>query len=141
MSGGQLSFREIFAHLTSSEMERVPAEALPLSEAKNAMARSEVMAKVISTVLGLAASFTFTYFGVKWLVNAMDPTRKDKQEAQARVRSGGVWSQFKNCFISMLFWLRFVLIKQLLNKIVRIVPDEMPSTKQSVKVSFLFLDG
>ena len=103
MSGGQLSFKEIFARLTSSEMERVPAEALPLSEAKNAMARSEVVAKVISTVLGLAASFTFTYFGVKWLVNAMDPTRKDKQEAQARVRSRGVWSQVKNCFISMLF--------------------------------------
>ncbi|KAK7112183.1 hypothetical protein V1264_011672 [Littorina saxatilis] len=65
-------------------MEKVPAEVT--AEAKNAVVRNEVVAKLISTVLGLAASFTFTYFGVKWLVNAMDPTRKEKQEAQARAQ-------------------------------------------------------
>ncbi|KAK6171376.1 hypothetical protein SNE40_019580 [Patella caerulea] len=50
------------------------------------MTRSEVFAKLFSTMLGLSVSFAITYFGVKWLVNAMDPTRKDKSSSQKRAR-------------------------------------------------------
>ena len=75
-----LSFKEIISHLTSTEMDKMTIE-----PAKEVVSKNELIAKVISTVLGLAASFTCTYFGVKWLVNAMDPTRKEKQEAQIRV--------------------------------------------------------
>nr|KAG5702777.1 hypothetical protein BaRGS_003651 [Batillaria attramentaria] len=60
------------------------------------MGKNELVAKVISTVLGLAASFTITYFGVRWLVNAMDPTRKEKEEAQKRL------SEYELCIASNL---------------------------------------
>ena len=110
----QLSFKAIFSRLTSAEMERAPAEAMQLSEAKNAIARNEVVAKVISTVLGLAVSFTFTYFGVKWLVNAMDPTRKEKQEAQARVSLGLFFSVHIHIYVlCMLSRLHFISVEWL----------------------------
>lgn len=101
------ALKEIIAYLTSSEMEKVTSEALPMSEAKNAVARNEIVAKVISTVLGLAASFSITYFGVKWLVNAMDPTRKEKQEAQTRVNTGDTPACYIDCgFFSWLIVLQ-----------------------------------
>ena len=49
--------------------------------------RQEILTKVISTCVGLAVSFSITYFGIKWLVNAMDPTREEKQQSQKRVRT------------------------------------------------------
>ncbi|XP_067673292.1 outer mitochondrial transmembrane helix translocase-like [Haliotis asinina] len=58
----------------------------PLHEASRTLSRQELLSKIISTLVGLAASFTITYFGVKYLVNAMDPTRKDKKEAQDRAQ-------------------------------------------------------
>ncbi|XP_046544260.1 outer mitochondrial transmembrane helix translocase-like [Haliotis rubra] len=58
----------------------------PLHEASRTITRQELLSKIISTLVGLAASFTITYFGVKYLVNAMDPTRKDKKEAQDRAQ-------------------------------------------------------
>ena len=48
--------------------------------------RQEVITKLLTTCFGLAVSFSITYFGVKWLVNAMDPTREDKRQAHKRVR-------------------------------------------------------
>jgi hypothetical protein len=84
-SNRDLSFKEIVSHMVASDTDKMPV-AESMSEARNAVAKNELVA-ILSTVLGLAASFTFTYFGVKWLVNAMDPTRKEKQEAQARVSS------------------------------------------------------
>ncbi|XP_076459385.1 outer mitochondrial transmembrane helix translocase-like [Babylonia areolata] len=81
------NFKDIIARATSTGMEKVPTEAAaPMTEAKTAITRNDVVAKLISTFLGIAASFTITYFGVKWLVNAMDPTRKEKQAAQARAQ-------------------------------------------------------
>ena len=68
-------------------MDKISVEAVSVSDAKTSTGRNEIIAEVVLTVLGLAASFTITYFGVKWLVNAMDPTRKEKQEAHARVMS------------------------------------------------------
>ena len=48
--------------------------------------RQEVITKLLTTCFGLAVSFSITYFGIKWLVNAMDPTREDKRQAHRRVR-------------------------------------------------------
>ncbi|KAL8597382.1 hypothetical protein ACOMHN_056145 [Nucella lapillus] len=80
------SFKDILAQTTSTGVDKMPSEMLPIAETKAAFTRNEVVAKLISSVLGLAASFTITYFGVKWLMNAMDPTRKEKQAAQARAQ-------------------------------------------------------
>ncbi len=49
--------------------------------------RQEIIAKLVSTCLGLAVSLTFTYFGFKYLANVLDPTRQEKKEAQKRVRT------------------------------------------------------
>lgn len=48
--------------------------------------RNEIMVKLLSTVLGLAVSFGISYYGIRWLVNVMDPTRSEKQESQKRVK-------------------------------------------------------
>lgn len=45
----------------------------------------EILAKVISLVLGLGVSFSITYFGVKYLTKALDPTRKDKEKSETKV--------------------------------------------------------
>ena len=54
--------------------------------ASNMSGRQEIVAKLVSTCLGLAVSFTITYFGFKYLANVLDPTRQEKKEAQKRVR-------------------------------------------------------
>ncbi|KAL5017997.1 hypothetical protein ScPMuIL_003719 [Solemya velum] len=54
---------------------------------QNSVVRQEFIAKVLSTILGLAASFGVTYFGVKMLSNALDPTRKEKKAAQDRAQA------------------------------------------------------
>lgn len=41
--------------------------------------------EVISLVFRLTLFGALTYFGVKWMVKAMDPTRKQKVDAQKRV--------------------------------------------------------
>ena len=47
--------------------------------------RNELLIRLLSTSIGLAASCAFSYFAIKWLVNAMDPTQHQKKEAQKRV--------------------------------------------------------
>ena len=59
---------------------------MPEMHNANEITRNQVIAKVVSTVLGVAASFTLTYLGIKWLTDAMDPTKKEKKLAQAEVR-------------------------------------------------------
>lgn len=59
---------------------------LVMSEFENGMARNQIIAKVVSTLLGVAASFTLTYLGIKWLTDAMDPTKKEKKIAQAEAQ-------------------------------------------------------
>lgn len=44
--------------------------------------RNEVIAKIVSTVVGVAASMTITYYGLKWLTESLDPTKKEKKLAQ-----------------------------------------------------------
>ena len=52
--------------------------------------RNEILLKLLSTLLGLTVSLGFSYYGIRWLVNAMDPTKHEKQEAQKRVNNGSV---------------------------------------------------
>jgi hypothetical protein len=51
----------------------------------NDQAIREIVAKLISTGLGIAATIGVSYFFVKWMSNAMDPTRKEKVAAQQKV--------------------------------------------------------
>lgn len=51
----------------------------------NHQAIREIVAKLISTGLGIAATIGVSYFFVKWMSNAMDPTRKEKVAAQQKV--------------------------------------------------------
>lgn len=60
---------------SSSEMVKVNA---------NDQAIREIVAKLISTGLGIAATIGVSYFFVKWMSNAMDPTRKEKVAAQQK---------------------------------------------------------
>ncbi|XP_074648262.1 outer mitochondrial transmembrane helix translocase-like [Tubulanus polymorphus] len=48
------------------------------------MNKPEVVARIASTLVGLTVSFAVTYCGVKWLANALDPTKQEKQEAHKR---------------------------------------------------------
>lgn len=50
-----------------------------------AIQKQEITAKVIAATLTALISLGFTFIGVKWLLNAMDPTKKEKDEAQKRV--------------------------------------------------------
>ena len=47
--------------------------------------RNEVIAKIVSTVVGVAASMTITYYGLKWLTESLNPTKKEKKLAQEEV--------------------------------------------------------
>ena len=59
------------------------------SEASEAVAagvrRQEIIAKLISSCIGLGLSLTITYFGFRYLANVLDPTREEKKRAQLRV--------------------------------------------------------
>ncbi|XP_060063421.1 outer mitochondrial transmembrane helix translocase-like [Ylistrum balloti] len=48
--------------------------------------KQELTAKLLSTLIGLAASFGITYFALKWLSNVMDPTHKERKSATARAQ-------------------------------------------------------
>ena len=49
-------------------------------------ARKEIAVKLLTTCLGLALSFGVSYYGIKWLAKALDPTMQEKKEAQERVK-------------------------------------------------------
>ncbi|XP_052266774.1 outer mitochondrial transmembrane helix translocase-like isoform X2 [Dreissena polymorpha] len=51
------------------------------------MARREIISKVITSLLGLAASIGATYWCVNYMVNAMDPTKKEKQKSRERAEA------------------------------------------------------
>ena len=84
IKSGASKTRETFTSYDNGTETLYEAAKTPVTEA-NAKAGREMLAKVISTVLGLAASFGLTYIAVKWMTDAMDPTRKEKQKARERV--------------------------------------------------------
>lgn len=51
------------------------------------MNRQEFLTKVVTSCIGLAVSFTITYFGFKYLGNVLDPTREEKKRAQQRAEA------------------------------------------------------
>lgn len=61
-----------------------------VAETGTEMSRQEVTVKLLSTLLGLATSCAITYFGVRWLVNAMDPTHREKKAARKKVTIWGI---------------------------------------------------
>ena len=56
-----------------------------VAQPSNDIARRELIAKLVSTLIGAAVSIGITYVGVKFLMNAIDPTQKEKLESQKRV--------------------------------------------------------
>ena len=84
------SFRNIVPSVVSEEL--VTEEHL-LAAQRN-MARQELVAKIVTTLIGLGISFTFSYFGIRWLANALDPTKQGKKESQKKV--------FMNVFCSFM---------------------------------------
>ncbi|KAK0059010.1 ATPase family AAA domain-containing protein 1 [Biomphalaria pfeifferi] len=66
--------------------ELTAPDEIVMPEFQNDLSRNHLIAKIVSTALGIAASFTLTYFGIKWLTDAMDPTKKEKKLAQAEAQ-------------------------------------------------------
>jgi SpoVK/Ycf46/Vps4 family AAA+-type ATPase len=52
--------------------------------AVRASPRNELLLKLISTLAGLVLTFGFSYYGIQWLVSAMDPTKHEKKDARKR---------------------------------------------------------
>ena len=79
---------EIFGKITGAfnGLKLVPQDSTVVTEQASNMGRQEIIAKLISSLIGLTASMAVTYFGIKWLSNALDPTREEKKESQQRVR-------------------------------------------------------
>ncbi|XP_012939116.1 ATPase family AAA domain-containing protein 1 [Aplysia californica] len=81
------NLKDISSNVVSEVSRSVRGEPdIVMSEIQNGITRNQVIAKVVSTVLGVAASFTLTYLGIKWLTDAMDPTKKEKKLAQAEAQ-------------------------------------------------------
>ena len=51
----------------------------------DAVTKNDILMKLVSTCIGLAASLAITYIGFKQLANILDPTQQEKKEAQKRV--------------------------------------------------------
>ncbi|XP_052768242.1 outer mitochondrial transmembrane helix translocase-like [Mya arenaria] len=59
-----------------------------LSEkAANEMARREMLVQILKSLLGLGATVGLTYYCVNYMVNAMDPTKKEKQKSRERAEA------------------------------------------------------
>ena len=64
---------------------------------REALAKREMIAKLISSALGLACSIGFTYLAIKYMKDAMDPTAKEKQKAREKVQFKYVLSENSLC--------------------------------------------
>ena len=83
--GLQGIFRKFKDYLNPNDLQMVYKYTDSSTEVSKMTGRQELIAKLVSTCLGLAVSFTITYFGFKYLANVLDPTRQEKKEAQKRV--------------------------------------------------------
>ena len=82
-----------------STADRITQTVIMQEDAKRvALQKQEILMRFATTVLGLIVTFGFSFYGLQWILNAMDPTKQDKKEAQKRVCT----FQFlkKTCFIS-----------------------------------------
>ncbi|RUS72445.1 hypothetical protein EGW08_019791, partial [Elysia chlorotica] len=79
--------KQIYANVVSEITDSGKGEFVEaMSEVHNGIARNQIIVKVVSTVLGVAASSIVTYLAVKWLTDIMDPTKKEKKLAQAEAQ-------------------------------------------------------
>ncbi|BFZ03480.1 hypothetical protein BsWGS_06519 [Bradybaena similaris] len=76
------NIRDISANVVSEVSRTVKGE----PEIVVMSSKNQIIAKVFSTLFGVAASFTLAYLGIKWLTDAMDPTKKEKKMAQAEAQ-------------------------------------------------------
>lgn len=74
------SFVRGFLQQSSAAAEAPGQEALRAAAAQ----RNELLMKLLTSVLGLAVTFAVSYYGIRWLVNVMDPTHSEKQASQKR---------------------------------------------------------
>ena len=80
------ALQRVFANVKPSiVLEKLSAENSVATTGMSSTARNEMIAKLVTTCVGLAVSCGITFVGVKWLVEAMDPTRREKKEAHQRV--------------------------------------------------------
>lgn len=47
---------------------------------------SDQRVRYVGTAIQMLLLGTFTYYGVKWLLDALDPTKKSRMAAQKQVR-------------------------------------------------------
>jgi len=104
------NIKEISSNFLSELSQTLKGDEVVMSEV-DGITRNQVVAKVLSTVVGIAASFTLTYWGIKWLTDAMDPTKKEKKLAQAEaqrmltklgVRDVGTLTDYELCIAANL---------------------------------------
>lgn len=76
----QLKFNELSAAIAPEATEETAK--FVADEA----AKREIIARLITSFVGILASFGLTYFGVKWLSNTLDPTKKEKDLAHKKVK-------------------------------------------------------
>jgi SpoVK/Ycf46/Vps4 family AAA+-type ATPase len=71
-----------------SSVDRITQTVIMQDDAKRvALQKQEIIMRLTTTVLGLIFTFGFSYYGLQWILNAMDPTKQDKKEAQKRARN------------------------------------------------------
>ena len=62
------------------------ADEARLGALRAAQQRQETLVRLLSSLLGLGLSLGITYYGVRYLMKAMDPTQHERAEAIRRVR-------------------------------------------------------
>jgi len=82
----------IYCNIQVSGSHIIAGVITPLEEeaklaAIRAAQRHEAVVKLLTTLLGLGLSLGITYYGVKYLMKAMDPTQHDRLDAMQRVIS------------------------------------------------------
>lgn len=65
----------------ADDYEKMEPKEIPAENIIRPLNRNEV----ISLIIRLTAFGAVTYFTIKWMVDAIDPTRKQKAEAQKRL--------------------------------------------------------
>jgi len=63
-----------------------PAPQMGLSIFGDTVKRNDLVAKLIANCIGLGVSLTITYFGMKYLMKALDPTNEEKRQAEKQAQ-------------------------------------------------------
>lgn len=62
-------------------------EGMPeLSNVVSTVSKQDIFMKILSSLLGLTASIAVSYLGIRYIAKVLDPTYKEKQEAQKRAQ-------------------------------------------------------